>query len=254
MTQEKKKLAQKFNILVACEESQRVCSSFRKLGFNAFSCDLLPCSGGHPEWHFNCDVFEVIKNKGGTLQNGEKIFIKGKWDLMVAHPPCTYLAVSGARWYYHPDDKDLPMEQRRPHPRFPNRRKDQEDGKNFFLALANVDIEHIAIENPIGIMNTQWRKPDQCVQPYFFGDEASKNTCLWLKNLPLLKPTKIVGKGEWVELSSGKRLPKWYSDALTKAKTPEERRNLRSKTFPGFAKAIAEQWGEFLIKENIGEL
>lgn len=247
MKQVSKKLAQDFNILVACEESQRVCSEFRKLGFNAFSCDLLPCSGGHPEWHFNCDVFEIIRNKGGKLQNGEKIFIHGDWDLMVAHPPCTFLAVSGARWFYHPDDKDLPMEQRRPHPRFPNRRKDQEDGKNFFLALANVDIPHIAIENPIGIMNTQWRKPDQSVQPYFFGDEASKNTCLWLKNLPELKPTKMVGTGEWIVLSSGKKLPKWYSDALTKAKTPEERRNLRSKTFPGFAKAIAEQWGNFLL-------
>lgn len=253
MMQENKKLAQDFNILVACEESQRVCSEFRKLGFNAFSCDLLQCSGGHPEWHFNCDVFEIIKNNGGVLQNGEKVFIKGKWDLMVAHPPCTFLAVSGARWYYHPDDKDLPFEQRRPHPRFPNRRKDQEDGKKFFISLAETDIDHIAIENPIGIMNTQWRKPDQIVQPYFFGDEASKTTCLWLKNLPDLKPTKIVGKGEWIELSSGKRLPKWYSDALTKAKTPEERRNLRSKTFPGFAKAIAEQWGEFLINESIKE-
>ena len=117
--QDNKKLAQDFNILVACEESQRVCSEFRRLGFNAYSCDLLPCSGGHPEWHFNCDVFEIINNKGGTLQNCENAFINGKWDLMVAHPPCTFLAVSGARWYYHPDDKDLPYEQRRPHPRFP---------------------------------------------------------------------------------------------------------------------------------------
>lgn len=249
MTQVENNLAHNFNVLVACEESQRVCTEFRKLGFNAYSCDLLKCSGGHPEWHFNCDVFEVIKNKGGKLQNGEAAYINGEWNLMVAHPPCTFLAVSGARWFYHPDDKNLPVEKRRPHPRFPNRRKDQEDGKKFFIALAETDIKHIAIENPIGIMNTQWRKPEQIVQPYFFGDEASKTTCLWLKNLPLLKPTKMVGKGEWITLSSGKRLPKWYSDALTKAKSPEERRNLRSKTFPGFAKAIAEQWGEFLIDE-----
>lgn len=232
-------------VLVACEESQRVCTEFRKLGHEAYSCDLLKCSGGHPEWHFNCDVFEIIKNGGGTLQNGEKAFIKGNWDLMVAHPPCTFLAVSGARWYYHPEDKDLPVEQRRPHPRFPTRKQDREDGANFFLALANVDIPRIAIENPIGIMSSRWRKPDQIIQPYMFGDEATKTTCLWLKNLPLLKPTKIVGHGEMVVLSSGKKLPKWYSDALTKAKTPEERRNLRSKTFPGFAKAIAEQWGIF---------
>ncbi|MCQ2735432.1 MAG: hypothetical protein MJ212_05750 [Alphaproteobacteria bacterium] len=236
------------NVLVACEESQRVCTEFRKLGHNAYSCDILDCSGGHPEWHFKQDVLEVIKDHGGTLQTGEKLYINGEWDLMIAHPPCTYLAVSGARWYYHPDDKDLPIEKRRPHPRFPNRAQDREDGAAFFMALVNAPIEHIAVENPVGIMNTRYRKPDQVVQPYFFGDEASKSTCLWLKNLPLLEPTDIVGKGEMVELSSGKRLPKWYSDALVKAKTPEERRNLRSKTFPGFAKAIAEQWSKELTK------
>lgn len=250
MTQEEKKLAQHFNILVACEESQRVCTEFRKRGFNAYSCDLLKCSGGHPEWHFNCDVFEIIKNKGGKLQNGDSAFIDGNWNLMVAHPPCTYLAVSGARWFYNPEDKNLPIEKRRPHPKFPHRAQDREEGKKFFISLAETDIAHIAIENPVGIMNTQWRKPDQVVQPYYFGDEASKTTCLWLKNLPPLKPTKIVSKGEYITLSSGKRLPKWYSDALTKSKTPEERRNLRSKTFPGFAKAIAEQWGKFLIDEH----
>ncbi len=120
------------------------------------------------------------------------------------------------------------------------------------MALATADIKHIAVENPIGIMNTRYRKPDQVVQPYFFGDEASKATCLWLKNLPLLEKTNEVGTGEWVELSSGKRLPKWYSDALVKAKTPEERRNLRSKTFPGFAKALAEQWSEYVLREDYG--
>lgn len=240
------------NVLVACEESQRVCSEFRRLGHNAYSCDLLKCSGGHPEWHFNMDVLEVIKNKGGTLENGEKIKIKGKWDLMIAHPPCTYLAVSGAKWYYHPDDKDLPVEKRRPHPRFPNRAKDREEGAEFFMKLATADIEHIAVENPIGIMSKRYRKPDQIVQPYWFGDPFSKTTCLWLKNLSPLKPTNMVDKGEYVELKSGKRLPKWYSDALTKAKNADERRTLRSKTFPGFAKAIAEQWSEELINnENI---
>lgn len=240
----------KLNVLVACEESQRVCMEFRRLGHNAFSCDLLKCSGGHPEWHFNQDVLEIIRNGGGKLQNGEEYFINGDWDIMIAHPPCTYLAVSGARWYYHPDDKDLPMEERRPHPRFPNRAKDREDGAAFFMALVNAPIKHIAIENPVGIMNTRYRKPDQVVQPYYFGDEASKSTCLWLKNLPPLEKTNVVGTGEWVVLNSGKRLPKWYSDALVNAKTPEERRNLRSKTFPGFAKAIAEQWSEFILREE----
>lgn len=239
------------NVLVACEESQRVCSEFRKLGHNAYSCDILKCSGGHPEWHFNQDVLEVIKDGGGKLETGDKYFIKGKWDIMIAHPPCTYLAVSGAKWYYHPDDKDLPIELRRPHPRFPNRAKDREDAVAFFMALANADIEHIAIENPVGIMNTRWRKPDQIVQPWMFGDSASKKTCLWLKNLPPLLATDIVDEGEYIEFGSGKRLPKWYSDGLTKTKSAQERRTWRSKTFPGFAKAIAKQWSEVLTDENI---
>ena len=240
------------NVLVACEESQAVCKEFRKLGHNAFSCDLLDCSGGHPEWHFKQDILALIRDGKGVLQNGKTYKLpKGqKWDLMIAHPPCTFLAVSGARWYYHPEDKDLPVEQRRPHPRFPNRAKDREEGAAFFLALANADVEHIAVENPVGIMSARFRKPDQTVQPYWFGDSASKATCLWLKNLPLLKKTKVVDPGERVVLSSGKTLPKWYSDALTKAKTAAERRTLRSKTFPGFAKAMAKQWGDFLCKQK----
>lgn len=237
------------NVLVACEESQRVCVEFRKLGFNAFSCDILPCSGGHPEWHFKEDIFKIIKDKGGRLENGKNYKIKGEWNLMVAHPPCTFLAVSGAKWFYNPLDKNLPINKRRPHPNFPNRRKDQNKAKKFFKDLANADIKRIAIENPIGIMNTTYKKPNQIVQPYWFGDKASKATCLWLKNLPLLKPTKIVDKGEFIYFNSGKKIQKWYSDALTKSKTPEERRTLRSKTFPGFAKAIALQWGKVLIDD-----
>ncbi len=239
----------KLNVLVACEESQRVCTEFRKLGHNAYSCDILPCSGGHPEWHFHQDVIEIIKNKGGMLETGEQYFIDGQWDLMIAHPPCTYLAVSGAKWYYHPEDKDLPIEKRRPHPKFPNRAQDREEAAAFFLSLANADIEHIAVENPVGIMNSRFRKPDQVVQPYFFGDAASKSTCLWLKNLPLLEPTEMVDKGEYIEFKSGKRIPKWYSDGLTKTKSAEERRTWRSKTFPGFAKAIAQQWSKAVLDE-----
>lgn len=239
------------NVLVACEESQRVCTEFRKLGHNAYSCDLLNCSGGHPEWHFNHDVLEVIQNGGGVLENGKDAYIEGKWDLMVAHPPCTFLSVSGAKWYYHPDDKDLPTKDRRPHPNFPNRHIDREDAKEFFLKLANVDIDHIAIENPIGVMNTCYKKPEQIVQPYMFGDSASKATCLWLKNLPNLMPTKIVDKGEYIVFKSGKKLAKWYSDGLTKTKNAEERRTWRSKTFPGFAKALAEQWSEVLTNEDL---
>jgi len=233
------------NILIACEESQAVCKTFRDLGHNAYSCDILPCSGGHPEWHYNFDVFEVIANNGGVLQNGEEHFLDGKWDLMIAHPPCTFLSVSGARWFYHPEDKGKPVEERRPHPRFPNRKQEKQDAIDFFMKIANADIERIAIENPIGAISTNWRKPDQIVQPYMFGDEASKATCLWLKNLPLLTPTKIVGKGERVVLSSGRSLPKWYSDSFHTSISTEERRTLRSKTFQGLADAMADQWSKF---------
>jgi hypothetical protein len=232
----------KLNILVACEESQAVTKELRNLGHNAYSCDLLKCSGGEPQWHFNMDVFKVIKNKGGVLQNGKSVTIKGDWDMMIAHPPCTFLAVSGAQWYYHPDDKDLPIEKRRPHPRYPNRINDREDAVKFFTKLWNVKINRIAIENPIGVMSTRLCKPTQIVQPYMFGDKATKTTCLWLKGLPLLKQTKLVDKGERVFFASGKSQPKWYSDAFTNAKTPAERQTLRSKTFKGMARAMAKQW------------
>jgi hypothetical protein len=230
------------NILVACEESQTLTKELRLLRHNAFSCDLLKCSGGHPEWHFNRDVFEIIKHKGGKLQNGEKVKFKN-WDMMIAHPPCTYLAVSGAQWFYDPLDKHLPVEKRRPHPNYPHRKKHREEAIKFFLKLFNADgIDKIAIENPIGIISTSFRKPDQIVQPFMFGDEARKTTCLWLKNLPPLHPTKIVGEGERIYFKSGKSQPKWYSDAFVKAKSHEERRTMRSKTFPGMARAMAEQW------------
>ena len=218
-------------ILIACEESQATTKAFRKLGHEAFSCDLLPCSGGHPEWHFQQDVFEVIDIG---------------WDLMVAHPPCTFLAGSGAQWLSNPEDRELPFDERRPHPKYPNRRQDMLDSVEFVKALYNANIEHIAIENPVGLLSGKWRKPDQIVQPYMFGDEATKTTCLWLKNLPLLAPTDIVGKGERTVFYSGKSHPKWYADALKNAKTKEERQTLRSKTFEGMANAFAKQWGGIL--------
>ncbi|MDY6388724.1 MAG: hypothetical protein SPL21_14725 [Fibrobacter sp.] len=241
------------NILIACEESQAVCKAFRKLGHNAYSCDLLACSGEHPEWHFNHDVTEVLNKTNLILQNGKKASVKGAWDLMIGHPPCTYLAVSGAQWYYHPDDKNLPVEKRRPHPKYPNRAKDREDGVNFFMLLANARIKRIAIENPVGIMSSRWRKPDQKIQPYEFGDPYSKGTCLWLKNLWTLHPSKETeDHGEKIFFKSGKSQPKWYSEALSKARTPEERRTLRSKTFPGIARAMAEQWSiQIALEENL---
>lgn len=233
------------NVLIACEESQTICKEFRKLGHNAFSCDIVSCSGGNPEWHFQQDCLEVIKNKGGKLQTGDSVYITDDWDLLIAHPPCTYLATSGAIWYYHPEDKHLPTEQRRPHPKFPNRKQDRENAIDFFMKLVNADVKHIAIENPVCIMSTYYRKPDQIIQPYQFGDRASKKTCLWLKNLPLLKPTKIVDAGEFVTFKTGKRMAKWFFDALH-SKSAEERQRIRSKTFQGIAEAIATQWGAYV--------
>lgn len=229
-------------ILVACEESQAITKELRKLGHEAYSCDLLECSGGRPDWHFKCDVFEVIENNGGVLQDGQKVSGEKKWEMMIAHPPCTYLAVSGARWFYHPDDSDMPTELRRPHPKYPKRAKDREDAVKFVMQLFNSPIKKIAIENPIGSLSKRFRRPNQIVHPYMFGDSASKATCLWLKGLPLLNPTNVVDKGERITFKSGKSQPKWYSDAFVKAKTPEERRTLRSKTFQGMAEAMAEQW------------
>jgi hypothetical protein len=208
-------------ILVACEESQAITKEFRKLGHEAFSCDLLPCSGGHPKWHYQQDVFKVI-DKG--------------WDMMIAHPPCTFLAVSGARWLYNKDgSKNV------------ERWKNQAKALDFVQKLMDAPIDKIAIENPISVISSNIRKPDQIVQPWQFGDKAQKSTCLWLKNLPKLEPTDIVEKGEFIEFISKKgvkkKQPKWYFEALKNAKTPAERRTLRSKTFKGMAEAIANQWG-----------
>ena len=214
-------------ILVACEESQAITTRLRALGHEAYSCDLLPCSGGHPEWHIQDDVLK-------HLDEG--------WDMMIAHPPCTFLASSGVQWLSHPDDKHLPFEERRPHPKYPNRRKDMEESVEFVKALYNAPIPKVAIENPIGLLSTKWKKPNQIVQPWMFGDEATKSTCFWLKDLPELKATNVVGKGEKVVYKSGKSHPKWYADAMRYAKTKEERQLIRSKTFPGMADAIAEQW------------
>ena len=211
-------------VLIACEESQATCKEFRKLGHEAYSCDILDQSGGHPEWHI----------KGDCLIEA----YSGKYDLMVAHPPCTYLALSGNRWLYNQDGS-----------KNEERWHNQKEALDFVRKLLNAPIKHIALENPISVISSHIRKPDQIVQPYMFGDKAQKSTCLWLKNLPLLKATNIVDKGEffeWIDSKTGKKKkqPLWFYEALQKAKSPEERRTLRSKTFQGMAQAFAEQWGD----------
>lgn len=219
-------------VLVACEESQRVTIELRKLGNEAYSCDLLDCSGGHPEWHIKKDVTLLLN--GNCIFNtvdGLEHEISGKWDMIIAFPPCTYLTVTGNRWFNYEKYGDKAIQ----------RMLDRNDAIKFFMTIANADCNKIAIENPVGIMSTQWRKPDQIIQPYQFGDAYEKHTCLWLKGLSKLIPTKIVDIPDRIQFNSGKTMAKWYVEAGNLSK--EQRALVRSKTFPGIAKAMAEQWG-----------
>lgn len=205
-------------VLVACEESQAVTIELRKLGHEAFSCDILPCSGGHPEWHLQKDVTELLKQK---------------WDMIIAFPPCTHLAVSGAR-------------------HFEGKRADgrQREAIEFFMKFLNADCEKIVVENPVGIISGDYIKkyfpdlcekynlpikPTQIIEPWMFGDSVTKKTCLWIKGLNPLEPTDIVDKGKIVTFKSGKRMHEFFANSYGDS-------NKRSKTFPGIAKAIATQW------------
>ena len=211
-------------VLIACEYSGIVRDAFIKKGHQAISCDLLPSESDLGE-HYQGDVTDI-------LYDG--------WDLMIAHPPCTYLSVSGARWYYHPEDKHLPYEERRPHPLHPNRRKLQKEALDFVKLLLNAPINKIAVENPISVISSRIKKPTQIIQPYEYGHPTSKSTCLWLKNLEPLQPTNIV-EPIWINVSDGKRMSKFHYDTYTLPK--EERGKIRSATFPGIAQAMADQWG-----------
>jgi len=213
-------------ILLACEESQAVCKEFRKLGHEAYSCDILPCSGGHPEWHLQQDLVEVLKDK---------------LDMIIGFPPCTYLTVTGNRWFNVEKYGDKAVQ----------RHKDRETAKDFFMMIANADCSKIAIENPVGVMSSFWRKPDQIINPYQFGDAFEKKTCLWLKGLPDLRPTDIVEPPPRTFYKSGKSMPSWYADAIKLPKA--ERSKIRSKTFPGIARAMANQWSEDLTYCKDGE-
>lgn len=227
------------NILVACEESQAVTIELRRLGHNAFSCDIQECSGGHPEWHICGDVLPLLNgNCEFVSMDGQAHTITGKWDMLIAFPPCTYLTVAGNRWFNIEKYGQTAIQ----------RHKDRADAILFFMAFANADCPRIAIENPVGIMSTEYRKPDQKIQPWQFGHPMTKTTCLWLKNLPLLIPTDVLEKPEngWQnQLFTNGR----YSGFDTRDENGKvlswndpETAKIRSKTFPGIAKAIATQW------------
>lgn len=220
------------NILVACEESQRVCMAFREKGHRAFSCDVIECSGGHPEWHIMQDVIPLLNGDCEfQTQNGMNHIQKGKWDMIIAFPPCTYLCVTGNRWF------DVVRYGDKAKQRYVDRYK----AIVFFMQFALADCEKIVIENPVGIMSTAYRKPNQIIQPYMFGDEFEKKTCLWIKGLSPLVPSNEVKPSERKVFDSGKSMPVWYANLWRLPK--DERAKLRSQTFLGIAKAMAEQWG-----------
>lgn len=227
------------NVLIACEESQAVCRAFREKGHRAFSCDIQKCSGGHPEWHINYSCSQIMWGGCEFLtQDGTRHSIDGAWDLIIAHPPCTYLTVSGNAWFNM--DKYCTKASAR--------WIDRVDGIRFFMDFVVCNAKRIAIENPIGIMSNVYRKPDQIIQPYEYGHPISKATCLWLKGLPNLVPTKIV-EPEWhVDKGRGKKFSgaAWFAtDETGKILSWNDPRTAkeRSKTFEGIAKAMAEQWG-----------
>ena len=241
-------------VLVACEESQRVCTAFRERGHEAYSCDLVECSGGHPEWHIKGDVLPLLNPSNYfpyfydcirfRTTDGLVHEIKGKWDMIIAFPPCTHLAVSGAR-------------------HFEKKRADgrQREGIEFFCQFLTADCDRIAIENPVGIISGDYikkhfpdlaekyglpKKPTQIIQPYEFGDRARKSTCLWLKGLPALTPTNVVDCGEIVgkgfSVGASLDMARDESGKIISWNDPRTAK-IRSKTFPGVAAAMADQWG-----------
>jgi len=199
--------------LIACEESQVVCKAFREQGIETWSCDILPESGGHPEWHIQRDIIDFIED------------IEERIDFVIAFPPCTHLTVRAQYWN-----------------KIKNKHEEKYDAINFFMLFAELDVKYKAIENPIGIMSTVYRKPDQIIHPYWFGDPEQKKTCLWLYNLPPLVPTNMV-----------EPIFKYYATGYKvsfcdKFSPSEDRQRLRSKTFPGIGNAMATQWSKHMFK------
>lgn len=248
MTEPYIKIAEKpLNVLIACEESQAICIEMRKLGHNAFSCDIQDCSGGHPEWHIMQDVLPLLNgNCKFVTRGGQEHVIEGKWDMIIAHPPCTFLTVTGNRWFNVERYGEQAV----------HRLKQREKAIEFFMAFANADCPRIIIENPIGIMSTVWRKPNQIVHPWEYAlteeEKTEKNTCLWTKGVsnlvPLHKEKPELAYHEWVTPDGKKkRQTLWYYN--TRCLPHAQRALAASKTFPGIAKAIAEQWGGKVIEE-----
>lgn len=216
-------------ILVACEESQRVCIEFRKKGHDAYSCDIQESSGDHPEWHIHQDVLNILNgNCDFETETGDKHRIKGKWDMIIAHPPCTRLCNTSQRWLHWGDET------------YRNKKiEEQKQAIDFFMKFVNADCDRIAIENPVGIMSSVYRKPDCIYNPYDFkGETECKKTCLWLKNLPVLQPTQVLEKE--------KRTHGIYNAYFNKKQlswNDPQTAKLRSVTPLGVARAMGEQWG-----------
>ena len=234
-------------VLVACEESQAVCTAFRELGHEAYSCDILECSGGHPEWHIQGDVLPLINGSCEfTTMDGHTHTLDGEWDMLIAHPPCTYLTISGNAWFDVQKYGDKARQ----------RYKDRYEAIVFFMHFALANVPRIAVENPIGIMNSCYRKADQIIQPYEYGHHARKATCLWLKGLPKLKPTNIVDPGEYQVASTGTGRRYNIGGSASAAKDENGKilawndprtARIKSKTYSGIAKAMAEQWTKGVI-------
>lgn len=214
-------------VLIALECSGVIREAFLKKGHDAWSCDLKDSE------------MPTDRHLKGDIRN----YLDLGWDLMIGHPVCTYNSLSNAQWYYHPDDKGLPKHLRRPHPKYPDRRERQKESIQLFKDMWNAPIKKKCLENPMPLsdLTKEVGMYHQIVQPYYFGDSFQKPTCLWLKNLPPLIPTKVVERGEFIITKSGNRIPKWYSDAKVASK--EKTQSDRSRTFPGLAEAMASQWG-----------
>lgn len=232
------------NVLIACEESQRVCIEMRRLGHRAFSCDILECSGGHPEWHIQRDALSILNGHDVRFapfpifrtQDGQYHSLPNKWDLIIAHPPCTYLSNAGARWLYAGGKLNE------------ERYKKGLEGKEFFLKFLNANCDHVAIENPIPSSVYDLPQYTQVIQPYEYGEPWSKKTCLWLKGLSMLQPTEIIGdhKPFCSSGSYSKNHDPKYKGASRKGGSAK----IRSKTFPGIAAAMAEQWTSYIEAER----